>query len=797
MRSFRVLSSKLQDFKSLLETFNAGVSKHRLPNYLRPGQLFLGKYKIEFVMSHADIIKHKAYQYPSVFMSPKFSETDDTQSEKSTSKRRTKNLGSSNRGKSQGKHSSKGSNLGGGPATSKSSNLGDIQHHDDPNEESNEDQYAMGQNYLTLFNVNYVYRLKANAIYEQDRTYIFDVFIAQQDSKLADFNLFQNLWNETLILSQVVDPRLPRIISFGQLPEGIIYREVEEYSGYSLEEYIREKETSMKIKQKTAGAATAMSSSDTIPKSQQKSLSTFFTEVESIDICLKIIDLLELIHEKSVVHTNLCPSEIFLRDKKLNQMQFANLYHCTSNGKQQIGFHYVEMQSHDISRFDLRTRSEQYISPEQVQMGQELMDIAMGRSGRMDPESQAIQEFMQESGAKISQKCDLYSMGAILHRCLLGLAPAPQIADYIAKERLQDHSPESNIYEEPYFMKGRVLSNQMCKILVHLLHKEPAHRYEDLETIKQALLELRKNIFSTPKILRELLRHPVLPGEVLDPPNTHRVIDFRNNDMNKFSLKYLAKFICEVDAETVCINGGHMPIRSIQLNQLVELNLRDQGLYSEDLFVLAQVLKDNSSLKSINLSKNMIGFTYVDERAMLEIKLRNRDKLQQATFDKLFYDSLGLEHFTLAFKSTNRIKHLDISENDIGSANFMILMPVFESNTAIENLNVADCNLDGFCAEALCHILKASNKSLKNLKFRNSNLGEVGALAIAELIKGHMYLEVLEIFNCGIDEAGGNAIGNALKTNFCIEQLSIGVNILNQRDEDQIKQSVLFNTQYN
>mmetsp|Transcript_24299 Transcript_24299/g.30117 ORF Transcript_24299/g.30117 Transcript_24299/m.30117 type:complete len:107 (+) Transcript_24299:971-1291(+) len=106
----------------------------------------------------------------------------------------------------------------------------------------------MGQNYLTLFNVNYVYRLKANAIYEQGHTYIFDVFIVQQDSKLADFNIFHNLWNETLILSQVTDPRLPRIFSFGQLPEGIIYREVEENSGYSLEEYIREKETSMKIK---------------------------------------------------------------------------------------------------------------------------------------------------------------------------------------------------------------------------------------------------------------------------------------------------------------------------------------------------------------------------------------------------------------------------------------------------------------------------------------------------------------------------------------------------------------------
>jgi len=66
---------------------------------------------------------------------------------------------------------------------------------------------------------------------------------------------------------------------------------------------------------------------------------------------------------------------------------------------------------------------------------------------------------MQENGTKITQKCDLYSLGAILHRCLLGSSPAAAISEHIAKERLQEHSPESNIYEEPYFMKGRVLSN--------------------------------------------------------------------------------------------------------------------------------------------------------------------------------------------------------------------------------------------------------------------------------------------------------------------------------------------------
>lgn len=57
-----------------MQMFTSSISKHRLPTYLKPGQLFLGKYKIEFFMSHSDIIKQKAYTFPSVFMSTRFLE---------------------------------------------------------------------------------------------------------------------------------------------------------------------------------------------------------------------------------------------------------------------------------------------------------------------------------------------------------------------------------------------------------------------------------------------------------------------------------------------------------------------------------------------------------------------------------------------------------------------------------------------------------------------------------------------------------------------------------------------------
>lgn len=73
--------------------------------------------------------------------------------------------------------------------------------------------------------------------------------------------------------------------------------------------------------------------------------------------------------------------------------------------------------------------------------------------------------------------------------------------------------------------------------------------------------------------------------------------------MNEFSLKYLAKFIYEHNVESISINGGAMPLLGLKTNQIVELTLKGQNLYSEDLFILSQFLKHNSSVTHINLSK--------------------------------------------------------------------------------------------------------------------------------------------------------------------------------------------------
>ena len=83
--------------------------------------------------------------------------------------------------------------------------------------------------------------------------------------------------------------------------------------------------------------------------------------------------------------------------------------------------------------------------------------------------------------------------------------------------------------------------------------------------MRQDLLKLRKSIFETPALLRRLLKHPILPGEHLDALDLNQNVDFREHQMSEFTLKYLAKFICEYDIVSLTINGTKpMPMREVK-----------------------------------------------------------------------------------------------------------------------------------------------------------------------------------------------------------------------------------------
>lgn len=81
--------------------------------------------------------------------------------------------------------------------------------------------------------------------------------------------------------------------------------------------------------------------------------------------------------------------------------------------------------------------------------------------------------------------------------------------------------------------------------------------------------------------------------------------------------------------EQISIHGKPMPLGVIQRNELIELNLRNCSLYSQDLYILSMILKRNTSLTSLNLSRNYIGTTYKEDEEILELKMKNTELIQQ------------------------------------------------------------------------------------------------------------------------------------------------------------------------
>lgn len=352
---------------------------------------------------------------------------------------------------------------------------------------------------------------------------------------------------------------------------------------------------------------------------------TLFTEVEVIDIGIQIVNLLEILHEQNLVHTNLNPENIFLVDGRIDKMCFLNLYHCSWNTKATLSNPHVGAEFEDnITVYDIRTRDKDYISPEQVRIGNDLADVVYQRNGKVDESQIEVKDFLQQQKgekASITKRCDIYSVGAIMFKLLLGTSPTSRVLNFIQDRNSQEMTPEQNVYTVPPFFKDCIISNDMIYIIVKLLHPEPDCRFQDISEVKQALFTLRDNILRAPDNLKMILEHPVIPNQPEQATMQEQQrsfqfqqygegnVSFRNQAMSEFGLKYLGKFIYGKKIESIAINGGFMPLHTISMDNITLLNLSNQGLYSEDLFILSQYLKRNQSITHLNLSKNCIGRT--------------------------------------------------------------------------------------------------------------------------------------------------------------------------------------------
>lgn len=71
----------------------------------------------------------------------------------------------------------------------------------------------------------------------------------------------------------------------------------------------------------------------------------------------------------------------------------------------------------------MRTRSEKYLSPEYLNISRALEDIRKKNLGDIDPQDADVEKLMFNSNNIVKDQCDIFSIGVILYRCLLGIEP--------------------------------------------------------------------------------------------------------------------------------------------------------------------------------------------------------------------------------------------------------------------------------------------------------------------------------------------------------------------------------------
>lgn len=193
-------------------------------------------------------------------------------------------------------------------------------------------------------------------------------------------------------------------------------------------------------------------------------------------------------HAENLIHTNLNPENIFLVDGRIDQMCFVNLYHCSWNTKQTLNNPHVGAEFEDnITIFDTRTRDRDFISPEQVRVGNELAEVVYQRNGKIDESQIEIKDFLAQhkhDKPAITKRCDIYSLGAIMFKLLLGRSPSAKVLEFIQEQNLQEMTPHRNVYVVPPFFRDCIISNDMIYIIVKLLHPEPDCRFQDISEAK-------------------------------------------------------------------------------------------------------------------------------------------------------------------------------------------------------------------------------------------------------------------------------------------------------------------------
>ncbi|CAF1338566.1 unnamed protein product [Didymodactylos carnosus] len=213
-----------------------------------------------------------------------------------------------------------------------------------------------------------------------------------------------------------------------------------------------------------------------------------------------------------------------------------------------------------------------------------------------------------------------------------------------------------------------------------------------------------------------------------------------------------------------------------------ELKLQETANDEEDAQVLADALKLNKTLTTLNLRGQKISRSELSDgggEALAEALKVNKTLITLHLRSNQISARAG-EALAEALKVNKTLITLNLESNPIFVRGGQALAEALKVNKTLSTLNLTVNEISDGGGEALAEALKV-NKTLTTLHLQSNQISVRGGQALAEALKVNKTLTTLDLQSNQISDGGGEALAEALKVNKTLTTLNLRSNQISVR----------------
>jgi hypothetical protein len=233
-------------------------------------------------------------------------------------------------------------------------------------------------------------------------------------------------------------------------------------------------------------------------------------------------------------------------------------------------------------------------------------------------------------------------------------------------------------------------------------------------------------------------------------------------------------------AAVACAGSGvicGIPVQQLREDSVEVLNLFDRGLHVPAAILVAYLISATSVLKNCKLLKNR--FDVESAKKLTKMGMEKSIMLSGLTCDRtaanFMNEGLQPADAILIASDLQVVTTLYLSGNNIGDEGAIAIAEALKVNAVLTELNLQLNSIGHDGAKAIAEALKV-NTVLNELHLYRNNIGDDGAKAIAEALKVNAVVTTLSLWDNSIGDEGAIAIAEALKVNAVVTTLSLSDN---------------------